>query len=96
MRGNSSPVIFNSAVPRTNLIGSEQTVMREPGRKVLPEVPSNYAAVYRGAPVISITLNFALAFFGGGNNIPALLLGTTSLVMPMTTPARVAKIVVER
>ena len=49
MRGNnSSPVIFNGAVPRTNLIGLEHTVMRDHGRKFLPVVTSTYAAVYLG------------------------------------------------
>jgi isovaleryl-CoA dehydrogenase len=49
MRGNnSSPVIFNGVVPRTNLIGPEHTVMRDHGRKFLPVVTSTYAAVYLG------------------------------------------------
>jgi isovaleryl-CoA dehydrogenase len=49
MRGNnSSPVIFNGVVPRTNLIDSEHTVMRDHGRKFLPVVTSTYAAVYMG------------------------------------------------
>ena len=49
MRGNnSSPVIFNGVVPRTNLVGPEHTLMREHGRKFLPVVTSTYAAVYLG------------------------------------------------
>lgn len=49
MRGNNScPVIFNGVVPRTNLIGSEHTVMRDHGRKFLPVVAGTYAAVYLG------------------------------------------------
>ena len=49
MRGNnSSPVIFNGIVPRTNLVGPEHTVMRDHGRKFLPVVTSTYAAVYLG------------------------------------------------
>jgi alkylation response protein AidB-like acyl-CoA dehydrogenase len=49
MRGNnSSPVIFNGVVPRSNLIGAEHTVMRDHGRKFLPVVTATYAAVYLG------------------------------------------------
>jgi len=49
MRGNnSSPVIFNGVVPRSNLIGAEHSVMRDHGRKFLPVVTSTYAAVYLG------------------------------------------------
>lgn len=49
MRGNnSSPVIFNGVVPRTNLIGAEHTLMREQARRFLPVVTATYAAVYLG------------------------------------------------
>lgn len=49
MRANNScPVIFNGLVPKANLVGSEHTLMKDHGRKLLPVVTSTYAAVYLG------------------------------------------------